>query len=95
MGITVTPDTTALNPGVDFTLSGFSVTSGQSLDLKVGFEVATLTGAPLIEDASLGIAGAQNSGTGLVSIGENVCVGGTFSDLGAGTGCSTGSGPPQ
>jgi len=96
VGITITPDNNpTLGPGIDLSLTGFSVSSGESMDLKFGYNVNTVSGQPLIEDASIGIAGAANSGSGLVSIGENVCVGGTFSDLGAGTGCSTGSGPPN
>jgi hypothetical protein len=91
VGISVTPDPTHLNPGLDFSLSGLSVTSNQSLDIKLGFDVQVLSGGNLMHDASLGIAGAQNSGTGSVTIGENLCVGGTFAVPGSGTNCSTGS----
>jgi hypothetical protein len=90
VGITVDPISTAFNPGLSFTLSGFSVTSNQSLDLKLGFNVQVLPGGALIEDASLGIAGAAFTGTGLVSIGENVCAGAAFGNVGAGTNCPAG-----
>jgi hypothetical protein len=87
VGIQVSPITTAFNPGLSYTLSGFSVGSLSSLDLKLGFDVATISGARVIEDASLGMAGASITGTGMVSIGENVCAGGVFSAPLAGTGC--------
>ena len=105
VGILVSPLPVPLNPGLEYSLAGFSVGSNQSLDLKLGFDVAVIGGSHVIEDASLGIAGAQNSGTGSVTIGENVCAGGTFSNPGAGTGCPGGDqnlslnvqnpGPPQ
>lgn len=93
--ITVAPILTALDPGLDYSLSGFSVGPDASLDLKLGFNVATLSGANLIEDVSLGFAGAQYSGTGLVTIGENDCVGGTFATPSAGTDCSSGNTTPN
>jgi hypothetical protein len=98
VGITVIPDPTHLNPGFNFQLAGFTVSSTvspSSLDLKLGFDVAVLNGGAAMEDVSLGIAGAQNSGTGTVSIGENVCVGGFFANIGAGTNCATGNSPPN
>jgi len=88
--ITVFPIATAFNPGLDYALSGFSAGANSSLDLRLGFNVATISGANVIEDASLGIAGAAFTGTGLVSIGENVCAGGVFANPGSGTGCPAG-----
>jgi hypothetical protein len=90
VAIQVDPISTLYNPGLGFTLTGFAVGANSSLDLKLGFDVATISSAHTIEDASLGIAGAGINGTGLVSIGENVCAGGTFSNPGAGTGCPGG-----
>src|SRR5947208_5936139 len=58
VGITLTPITTVLNPGFNTTLSGFSVGAGQSLDLKLAFNVAVNPGGNPIDDVSLGIAGA-------------------------------------
>ncbi len=75
VGITVTPVTTAFNPGLNFTLAGFSAGANSSLDLKLFFTVGVLDGGNLIEDVSLGIGGAQFSGTGLVAIGENALCG--------------------
>lgn len=88
VGIQVGPITTAFNPGLSYTLSGFSVGSNSSLDLALGFDVATISGAMVIEDASLGIGGAEFTGTGTVTIGENVCAGGVFST--SSTGCPAG-----
>src|SRR5579872_3790395 len=52
VGITIGQITTAYDPGLSFTLSGFSVSSNVSpgsLDLKVGFDVQVLPGGNAIE----------------------------------------------
>ena len=95
VGITVEAITTAFDPGLGYSLTGFSVLSGSSLDLKLGFIIETRSGANLIKDVSLGFAGAQHSGDGSVTIGENDCVGGTFANPSLGTNCSTGNTIPN
>jgi hypothetical protein len=91
--VTVTPDTTVGDPGLDFQLSGFTVNAGASNDLILGFTVFDTSG-PNIEDASLNIGnGVLSIGTGIVSVGEGVCVGGTFTGLGGS--CTAGNSPPN
>src|SRR5207342_3790183 len=73
-GITVKPITTPLNPGLQFE-ANWSASSGQVSDSSIGFTVATLSGAALIEDASLVQLGGSVIGTGIANVGEGVCVG--------------------
>lgn len=52
--IFVTPDSTALNPGLTFQ-GGWSTVGGQSSDIQIGFTVTVLPGGNAIKDASLAI----------------------------------------
>jgi len=85
--ITVTATNAAFNPGLNF--GGAWDVNG---DTQIYFNVTVLPGGNAIEDDSLGISGIVLQGTGLISVGEDVCLGGVYSDPSAGTGCGgTGS----
>ena len=73
-GITVTPITTPLDPGLQFQ-ANWSASSGQVSDSSIGFTVTTLSGAALIEDASIVQLGGSVVGTGTANLGEGICVG--------------------
>jgi len=79
--ITVNPITTPNNPGFLFN-APWGVTSGSSQDSILGF---TITSSAPITDLTLRMFGAQVQGTGLVTVGEDYCLGDTFSD-----GCASG-----
>jgi hypothetical protein len=85
--VTVTPDNSdPMNPGLLFT-GTWVANAGNTSDSHLQFTVSTLSGAALIEDASLSISGYAVSGTGMVTVAENLCLGGTFS--GWTTNCSS------
>ncbi len=85
--VTVTPDNSnPMDPGLLFTGS-WTAANGMQSDSHLQFTVSTLSGAPLIEDASLSIGGYGTSGIGIVSVAENLCLGGTFT--GWTTNCSS------
>jgi hypothetical protein len=73
-GVTVKPITTALNPGLTFQ-ANWSASSGEVSDSSIGFTVTTMSGAALIEDASIVQLGSNVVGTGTANLGEGVCVG--------------------
>jgi len=84
--VTVTPITTAYNPGVVFQ-APWSAIFGQSFDFSITFNVTVIPGGNLIEDASLGVGGvlALNPGTSVAII-ENICAGSTATGCVGGTG---------
>jgi hypothetical protein len=83
--VTVTPITTAYNPGVVFQ-APWSAVFGQSFDFSITFNVTVVPGGNLIEDASLGIGGLLALGTGTsVAIIENICTGATATGCVGGT----------
>src|SRR6266849_4754419 len=73
-GVTVTPISTPLNPGLEFQ-ANWSASSGQVSDSAIGFTVTTMSGAAVIEDASLVQMSSNIIGTGTANVGEGVCVG--------------------
>ena len=82
--ITVTPDSTPLDPG--FVFSGaWSALAGQSNDSKITYTVTVLPGGGAIEDASLSIGGSGVNGVGLVSVAEDICAGGSLPQCTNGT----------
>jgi hypothetical protein len=87
----VVPDSgTVTNPGLIFSLGGFLVFPGETMDATIAYSVATLSGLPLIADYSLSIAGshtAQPLGLGFGSVTES------FSNAPAGTPLVTTVGP--
>ena len=84
--VTVTPITTAYNPGVIFQ-APWSAIFGQSFDFSITFNVTVIPGGNLIEDASLGVGGvlALDAGTSVAII-ENICAGSTATGCVGGTG---------
>lgn len=86
--VTVTPDNSdPLNPGLLFRGS-WEADAGETSDSELQFTVSTLSGEALIKDASLSIFGYGTDNGGVVSVGENLCLGGTFSP--GTTNCSSG-----
>ena len=84
--VTVSPITTAYNPGVIFQ-APWSAIFGQSFDFSITFNVTVMAGGNLIEDASLGVGGvlALDAGTSVAVI-ENICAGSTATGCVGGTG---------
>jgi hypothetical protein len=80
--ITVTPDTTLLDEGLQFN-AAWSVSSPASLDSAISFTVQTVNGADTLDDISLA-ATESYTGNGIASVTENYCVG---SLSGAGNHC--------
>jgi hypothetical protein len=80
--ITVNPISTPGNPGFLFN-APWGVTSGSTQDSLIGFTIMS-SNAP-ITDLTLQMFGAQVQGTGLVTVGEDYCLGDTFSN-----GCAKG-----
>jgi hypothetical protein len=83
-GITVTPLLSSFNPGLLFT-TFLAAGPGEFADITLGYHVSVVSGAPLIYDQSLLIAGGH-VGTGIAAVDETVCVG----DTGANN-CANGS----
>ena len=79
------------NPGLGFSTSGLIVGPGQAMDVKILYDVATLSGGAYIEDYSLTITGSHRAGrTGSAVVTEsfanaptgtplNTSIGGSFS----------------
>jgi hypothetical protein len=82
------PDTTVINVGLVPNSFGFifafSLTAqgSQDEDLSIAYNVATLSGAPLIRDVSVTQAGLVTGG-GFAHIGETVCLGNTWQACGS------------
>jgi hypothetical protein len=72
--ITVTPDATALNPGLTFQ-GGWSSQNGTSSDIKISFTITVMEGGNPIEDASLAIAGSGTFGVASVVAAETIWLG--------------------
>jgi len=72
--IIVTPDATALNPGLTFQ-GGWSSFGGQSSDIKISFTITVMEGGNPIEDASLAIAGSSTVGDAAVIAAETIWLG--------------------
>jgi hypothetical protein len=72
--IIVTPDATALNPGLTFQ-GGWSSIFGQSSDIKISFTITVMDGGNPIEDASLAIAGSATVGDAAVIAAETIWLG--------------------
>jgi len=83
-GITVTPITTILDPGLRFS-AAWAVTSNTSTnvteDSKIFYTVHDQSG-PLIKDNTLTIAGFSATGTGSVIVNETKCLGAFFDSNG-------------
>ena len=84
-GITVTPIVLPGDPGLLFS-AGWVAGPGVTLDSLIFYTVET--GGALIKDNSLGIAGVATTGTGIVTVAENKCLGGLFSPSPFGTLCT-------
>jgi len=87
--VLITPISTALNPGFMFN-PNMSVGPGGIQDLPLHFTVATISGAKIIEDLSMGFAGGF-TGNGIATINEFGCIGGLFAQPNAGTNCPAGN----
>jgi len=72
--IIVTPDATALNPGLTFQ-GGWSSFGGQTSDIKISFTITVMEGGNPIEDASLAIAGSATVGDAAVIAAETIWLG--------------------
>jgi PEP-CTERM motif len=85
--IDVTPITTPLNPGFQWSAGWHaSTTSGVlSQDSLFQFTVNVNPGGNLITDVSLSIGGVGTSGTGSIAVDETVCLGATFPACTGGT----------
>jgi hypothetical protein len=78
------------NPGILFSVGGFLIFPGKTLDATITYSVATLSGSAVIEDYSLDIAGSHSSqptGLGFGTVTES------FSGSPAGTPLVTSVGP--
>jgi hypothetical protein len=73
--ITVTPDFTLLNEGLQFGAS-WDVSTPASLDSAISFTVQTVNGAATLDDISLS-ATETYTGNGIASVTESYCVGST------------------
>ena len=82
--ITVTPDPALLNPGLKFT-GIWGAQPGQHNDSNISYTVTVLPGGGLIDDASLSIGGSSVSGSGLVTVAEDICAGGSLPACDPGT----------
>jgi PEP-CTERM motif len=74
----VTPITTPLNPGFQFSGAWMAGGGIQSMDSLIQFTVNVSPGGALITDMSLSMGGYGFSGLGSVHINETVCLGATF-----------------
>ncbi len=84
--VTVTPVNTP-EEGFKFNTSSLNVSSGQSADITLTYNAFVPAGAPLFTNATLALNGF-GSGTGIASIADLLCLGGTITVSGA---CSAGS----
>ncbi len=76
-GIDVSPlSADPSDPGVLFA-AGWGASSGQKEDSLISFLVSVASGAATIKDASIVELGSAPFGTGVASIAETLCVGGT------------------
>lgn len=80
-GITVTPDPTPMNPGLNFSASWSAGTWGaggifsSGVSSKIEYTVDVLPGGNLIKDNTLGIWGMVLDPLALIAVGESKCVG--------------------
>jgi hypothetical protein len=84
-GIDVTPITTPLNPGFQWSAGWHVSTSSGVLSQDSLFQFTVNSSSANITDVSLSIGGAGFSGTGSVTVDETVCLGATFPACSGGT----------
>jgi hypothetical protein len=76
--VNVIPDTSNPNNPMLHFQAGWSAVTTQAADSLIEYTIATVSGAPLIVDNSLAINGVGATGTGLVTVAENKCLGGNW-----------------
>ena len=77
VSVDVVSGSSTSNPGLSFGSFGFLAYGGQTLDATITYSVATVSGANLLDDYSLDIAGAYFAGkgsptTGIGSVTESI-----------------------